>query len=237
VLCATYVRHHTSFYKSFGRRPEGVLELQLSLSTATAAEHYARAAYLETAAILSFQQLAFDLQALRAPASLLEEARQAARDEARHARISLRLARRFAGGQELAAWPRLPRPVRRAPRVFDVAVENATGGCVNETFGTWLQLHQAEHALEPELRAVAAEIARDEAAHAALAFRVFDFFERRLTREERSAIRIAMRQELENCAESADLPGALTRELGLPERTEARRVAKELAGVLLPPAA
>lgn len=247
VLCATYLRKHTPFYKSFGRRPAGVGELPLSTSTATAAEHYARAAYLETAAILSFQQLAFDLQALRAPASLIREARQAARDEARHARVSLRLARRFAAGQELEpwprwswprwSWPRWPRPARRVPSLFDVALENATGGCVNETFGTWLQLHQAEHAPEPELRAVAAQIARDEAAHAAHAFRVFDFFDRSLTPEERRAIRVAMRQELENCANSAELANALAVELGLPGRSEARRIAQQLEGVLLPSAA
>jgi hypothetical protein len=236
VLCATYEEGHLpSGFKSFGRRP--LSSPDLPLAPRTAAEHYARAAYSETVAILSFQQLAFDLEALGAPASLVQEARQAARDEARHARVSLAVARRLGspgllGRTELPPWPTLSRPVRRAPRLFDVALENATGGCVNEIFGTWLQLHQAQHAPEPVLRAVAEQIARDEAEHAALAFRLFDFFDRGLTPDERREIRAAMREELERCEGSSDLTPALTRQLGLPERNEMRRIAQEIERAL-----
>lgn len=229
VLCESYQPGHLSTFTSFGRRPLDVEDLPDA--PRSAAEHYARAAYAETVAILAFQQLAFDLEALGAPASLIQEAREAARDEARHARVSLSLARRL-GATGRPRWPTLSRPIRRAPRLFDVALENATGGCVNEVFGAWLQLHQAAHAPAPELRAVAERIARDEAAHAAHAFRLFDFFDRKLTVEERREVRAAMRGELERCGASLGLTPDIASQLGLPERDEMRRVARAIEAAL-----
>ena len=47
-------------------------------------------------------------------------------------------------------------------------------------FGTWLQLYQASTAPDLRLRSVARRIALDEARHAALSFRIFDWLDQKL---------------------------------------------------------
>lgn len=224
VLCENHLRGYFETFKGFGRAPLAAVEH--GEAPRSAAEHYQRAAFAETAAILSFQQLAFDLEALGAPVRLVRAARRAARDEAHHARISFAVARRLGASRPRRST--LPRPVRRAPRLVDVALENATGGCVSELFGTYLQLYQARHAPSAELRGIARRIAREEAAHAALAFRLFDYLDARLTPEERRQVRASMCEELRRCEASLGLSPELLRELGLPDPAEVRCMAREV---------
>jgi hypothetical protein len=127
----------------------------------------ADAAYLEDAAVTAFEILARDLAAHDAPARLVASARRAARDEIRHARSMARLAR--ARGVVAKRAP----ATRYARRGLErIAIENATEGCVRETYGALVATHQAVHARDPEIRAAMAAIARDETRHAALSWEI-----------------------------------------------------------------
>jgi hypothetical protein len=123
------------------------------------------AAATEAASIRSFLTLRRELRTLGAPAHFVRRAHRAARDEARHTRSMLRLARDRGGEVE---WPH---SVHLPPRDLEaVATENAIEGCVHETWAALLNHHQAAYAADLEVRAVMARIATDEAAHAELAF-------------------------------------------------------------------
>jgi phage gp29-like protein len=126
----------------------------------TLAERLARQAYYEGASVVAFERLADVLAANGAPDDLVARARLAAEDEARHAAIFADLSRArgaSAPAIELAA---------AAPSLFDLAIENATEGCVRETFGAAITLHQAMHAEADDVRAAFAAICDDEAEHA-----------------------------------------------------------------------
>jgi hypothetical protein len=75
---------------------------------------------------------------------------------------------------------RAPEVDDRSPSLRELAVENAREGCVRETYGALIALHQAEHAVSAELREAFAAIADDEIAHAALSWDLARWFERRL---------------------------------------------------------
>jgi len=126
-----------------------------------------RAAALEASAIEAFDIFAGDLAQLGAPARLVRDARRAARDERRHARATAGLAARFGGRVE-----RLPRAHQRPRDVHDIAIENAIEGCVRETFGAAIAAWQAARATDPIVRRAMRSIARDEARHADLGWRV-----------------------------------------------------------------
>jgi rubrerythrin len=230
VICEVKVPGHwesESYLPTpFGRRPAGPTEGR-DEPPRSAREYFERAAADEARAVFAFGQLALDLEELEAPRGMLAEARLAAEDEARHARWTLALARRYDPGAA-----RLPDngqgAVRRKVTVLELALENATAGCVGELFGTWLQVFQSRAATEPFVKATAERIARDEARHAALAFRLFDWLDRRLGPGEREAVRMAMLAEAQLLARAELWSEELAIGLGLPDRAQRSR-----AGVAL----
>jgi hypothetical protein len=177
-------------------------------------DYLARSAELEAAAVVAFQVLEAELCAHGAPQRLLERTRAAARDEVLHARLMQRLAARFGG--EVT-----PRSIRVGPirDLEQVALENALEGCVAETWGCLLGMHQALHATHARLRSAYRRIAADEARHAQLSWDVADWAERQLPAS--AASRVAERRaravsELSRGLASETLPGPLERQLGLP---------------------
>jgi hypothetical protein len=149
-------------------------------------------AALEKASIASFERLARELTAHRAPPSLIRAARRSASDERRHARRVWGLARAH-GAREVRFAP-----VERSIRpLAEVALENATSGCVLETYGAVEAAWQAEHALDPKVRKTMRSIAPDEARHARLAWWIDSWAQLqlnaadrgRITRARRSAVR------------------------------------------------
>jgi hypothetical protein len=129
--------------------------------------HLARAAELEAESIPAFRRLADALVAHGAPEELVYAARAAMTDEGRHWKQTRDLARHRGG-----------RPIRPRVQVSpfalleEVAIDNAVEGCVRETYGALVAAHQAEEARDPGVRRLMAGIATDEAAHAALAWRI-----------------------------------------------------------------
>ena len=135
-----------------GRRTDGLAEPEVKDHGPGAL--FAQVAHLEAASVHAFLRLERELRHHGAPASLIRAARQAARQEAQHARVTRRLARRFGG-----VVPRV-RLVTGEPRSLEaIAVENAVEGQVRERGGALLAHFQLRAAHHPEVRAAMARIA------------------------------------------------------------------------------
>lgn len=131
----------------------------------------------EHASVAAFGKVAAELIALGAPARLVEAAYADALDEHRHTSLCFGLARDL-DGRDLAPGP-FPAAAalgaRRGPRALrlaNLAVESLVDGALNEGVSARVVAGLAKQATEPRARAVLAEIARDEARHAAHGFDV-----------------------------------------------------------------
>ncbi len=207
-----------------GRRPAGHRERVGRGSTPLGA-YFASIAALEAASVGAFEELARELAAHGAPKRLVARARRAARDEVRHAALVGELARRHGGAVKL--------PVARGPRpprtLVALARANAVEGCVRETFGALLALHQAEFAPSADVRAAMTTIARDESAHAILAHDVHRWLVRRLDPKALRSVRAAARRARRRIEASPPAPVAGS---GLPERAAAGALAVALHAAL-----
>src|SRR5262249_53704750 len=158
-----------------------------------------------------------ELLHLGAPRPLVAEARRAAVDEERHARVMARRAR--AKGAHCAIPRARPFPSPRSLEV--VAHENAVEGCVRETFGALLLRWQASHPPDPSLQRVSAGIAGEEPRHAALAWAAARWFEERVdekTRARLGAARARAIRELRRSARALPFDAAV----GLPTPAQRR---------------
>jgi hypothetical protein len=207
-----------------GRRPSGLRPPSRRPDDGLS-RHLADAAWLEAASVNAFRLLRRELASHGAPRRLLRAASRSARDECRHARATRALARRFG-----VCVPRVEGTASLRRSLLDLARENAVEGCVRETWGALVALHQAERAQDPQLRAVMAPIARDELRHAELAFRIESWLTPRLSPAERRQVddsrRAAVRELREELA--IELAAAERARLGLPGSEDARRMLAEL---------
>ncbi len=123
----------------------------------------------EHASVASFGRVALELLSLGAPPELLEQTHRAALDEIRHAKVCIALARACgASPQEPGPLPGLsPRPADLARFAADTFVE----GCVGETTAALVMERAASGVHHHRARRALETIARDEAQHAALAWR------------------------------------------------------------------
>ena len=90
--------------------------------------------------------------------------------------------------------------------ITHIALENTIEGCVREAFGALVATHQAQHATDPELRAMFAAIAKDETEHAALSLDLADWIEPQLSRVERKALADARIEAFAEIERSIDDP-------------------------------
>lgn len=163
----------------------------------------AQMAWLEAASVRAFERLARELRHHGAPRALVRRALASARDEARHARIMSRIARRHG-----ARVPRV-RVEQSAVRDLEtIARENAIEGCVGETFGAAQAAWRAKHAADPEMALAMEAIAPDELGHAALGWAVARWIETKLDRAARDRVDAARagaaRTLLQNACMSAE---------------------------------
>jgi len=182
---------HCELMMLCGRRFDG-------LEDVACGEDFARAAWLEAASIHAFRRLARELRAHRAPEELVTAARSAAKDEARHARLMTRLAKRFG-----AKVPRVAYEDRGVRDLESVARENAVEACVGETFGALLAEWHASHARDAEVRDVMRAIAPDELRHAALGWAVDAWAKTRLSDEANDRVRTARDEAARNLLQNA----------------------------------
>ncbi len=212
-----------------GRRP-GNFGRGVSDETCNAVARYlARQAELEGASVRAFADLHADLVALDAPATLRRAVIRAAADEVRHAATCSRLARRFGGRAPHRAIAAAP---RRDP--LALALDNATEGCVRETYGAAVAGYQARAAGDPPVRRAMYRLARDEARHAALAWRIQRWLAPRLAAADRIVVAEASaraRTELaaEATTDAVTLEPSLQRTLGLPPPAAASAMLASLA--------
>jgi len=188
--------------------------------------HFATTAYLEAAAVDAFQILAGELAAHGAPADLVARAKDAARDEARHWKMTRPLALRYGACAKPKRAGR--RPVRS---LVDIALENSVEGCVRETYGAVVAHHQALAAHDEEVRKVMTAIAEDETRHAILSWELASWVDARLTAEERSKVARARTRAVRRMTKalSADVPTELVTLAGMPDAASAQRLAASLA--------
>ena len=135
------------------------------------AEAWARAGAAEHASVAAFSRLALELMALGAPNALLRDVHQAALDEVGHADACWALARAN-GYAELCAAPFPIREVKLASSLAELAAAAVREGCLAETLGAEVTRAIAELAATPEAQVVLGTIAREEAVHAVLSFRI-----------------------------------------------------------------
>jgi hypothetical protein len=114
------------------------------------------------------------------------------------------------------------------------ARENVVEGCVGESIGASIALHQAERCADAGLRETMSAIARDELRHAALAFRVHAWVVGCLDPVSRGRVRAAAATAIERARARpplADSPHAEA--LGLPHGHTVSAVVDALAPLVL----
>ena len=157
-------------------------------SDSGAAQAWEEAAVAEYSSVGSFSRHLLDLMAVGgAPPRILEDVAAAAADEVRHAAASLQVARLLRGPDApLVAPGALPMPSAPAapPTLKDLAVEVLKDGCVEETVSAALAVAAdlasasdtgADGPALGSARAAVDAIAREEAAHAQLAWRTLSW--------------------------------------------------------------
>lgn len=123
----------------------------------------------EHASVAAFSRVVIELMAVGAPPALLNDTLRAAADEVRHAQACYGMASRFTSAIQ-GPGP-LPAATPRAPTLVQVAVDAFLEGCVGETTAALVAERGAAVATDPHTQDVLAGIAKDEAEHAALAWR------------------------------------------------------------------
>ena len=220
-----------------GRRP--VDEEVLGTDRAGAQGHLDACAILESLSVEAFEELAEQLTAFGAPASLIRRCLEAAGDERRHALALARLG---------AAPPVAERTVaehegaRRGHGLLEVALHNAREGCAAETWAALLAEHRARFAEAPAYREAYATIALDEAGHADLAHALHRWFLSRLRGDERALLETTYARALASlparaARQATSVSPAVRAEFGLPEPRFAARMARDFAVRLLRQAA
>jgi hypothetical protein len=166
-----------------GRRPAAYEGAASPLWLVALGEHLSEVAHMEAAAVWAFDELHADLVRHGAPVHFLNRVAQARADEVQHARVMALRVRAHGGTlREMTA------PAPRALSLFELALLNATEGCVRETYGALVAAHQGKYARSPELRAAFTYIARDEAEHAQLSLELGEWLEAQLSEAERMQI-------------------------------------------------
>lgn len=209
-----------------GRIPGGLLSQVSNCpkqedASASLGAYFAQVAHLEAASVVAFLDLARELAHHGAPEDLIERARQAAREETRHALLTGALARRFGAARVT------PLIERSAPRpLLTIARENAVEGLTRETFGALLAEVQAHAAQDPMIREVMKLIARDETGHAEFSAHLHDWLMSRLNQKERDEVE-QVRQQAEARFRTNAHPSfapALCALAGLPNQETSRRL-------------
>lgn len=134
----------------------------------------------EHASVAAFARLTLDLVALGAPPALVAAAQRDALDEIRHAELCFSLARAIDGKSEgpgpfpAAARARTVSRVRSVA-LAELAVDSLVDGALHEGVSARIVARLARRAVDPTIRAILRDIARDEGRHSAHGWDVVRF--------------------------------------------------------------
>ena len=207
-------RMQTRYMGGIGRRPEGLVVSEAE-GTTEAGAFFARMEQLERAAVIAFERTATLLRAHDAPSHLVRDVLRAGREEERHVVLAARWRAHFGGALAPIDVPELD------TRTLDaLARENATEGCVHETWGAVLAEAHARGALRasPILARDLREIAIDEASHAALSHRLDAWLRGSVSVRARRATDRARRDAIEEVRASLEDDHADLDAIGWPSR-------------------
>lgn len=198
-----------------GRRPVAMTENRPLPSEFAAL--LAETAALEAAAVIAFDELGRSLRQFGAPAELIARAQTAKADEVRHTALMATHAANYGWD---AALPVAAAPAAAAPSyvsLFDLALHNAREGCVNETYGALVALHQAQAAVDLDVRASLAQIADDEVRHAQWSHDLDAWLQPLLSTTQQQAVAAAKATALAELASLAQAPTSEAQiRMGLP---------------------
>jgi hypothetical protein len=213
-----------------GRRPPGLCPEPSRVQGSRAGAFLADVARLEHASIYAFYQLICELSAHGAPEELRLLALDAMLDEVRHAHEVGELARAY--GAEVR-WAQVEPTAPRS--LLDIALDNASEGCVRETFGALLATYQEQTAADLRVREVMAQIARDETQHAQLSWKLMAWLEPQLSEQQQAQVAAAQaRAQIELELEPVPtLNEAERHALGLPDREHALTLLAQLRRAFL----
>lgn len=209
-----------------GRPPSRAVYRGRRHDISTIGGFFAESATREAASVLGFEELARVLERERAPVRLVRWARRSAREEQKHARMmSVQASRRGRKPRSVRALP-----VRRRS-LYHFAKDNLIEGCIVEAHAALALVWSSEHA-PPDLRAVFASIAKDETAHAGLAFEIHAWILRKLDVRQRRLLRTAAVRAFQRLREATAIePSNELVSIGVPPAKIARAFVDRLAAL------
>ena len=179
TICAVEGRGHGNILKSPRPKKDGT------------SHFFARAYHAEASSVAAFLQLRRELALHNAPSELLDRCIKAAKEEIIHARFMAGLAKK--------TNPILPcldfgSVLNRS--LFELALDNATEGCIFESYAALKAHYQANNATNSKIKRLMQRIAKDETNHAQLAWDIHHYLMKRLSAEEQKYIIQAQQEAL-----------------------------------------
>ena len=212
-----------------GRMPNGLVRgnspATPQASVNTLGQYLSDMATMETAAITAFYYLSKELEAYHAPQGLIDRAKQAVIEESRLAEMASLLAASYDGvAAEVTVDEFSLRPL------YDIALENAVEGCINETFAAACGLWQSEQAQLDTFREVIAHITDEELGHAELSWDIHQWIMPQLSEAEQRRIQQAQVEAIENLLFEfkQESDPVLQAAFGLPSKQDAAVLFKQL---------
>ncbi len=216
TLHCEYEKHQSASDQSCGRRPEG-FRAPPSRSQ-TIGDLLADAALLERASVDAFAHMVNELTYHNAPQSLIARSKEAKRDEVRHAKVMATLAKAHGSS------PPQYRGLRQRLRPLkEIAIENMVEGCIRETYGALIALHQGRNAKDKAIANAMSTIAKDELSHAALSWDVHQWIMTELSDDDARALQAAAQEAIAKLKQEAHarVPAERAIQAGLPSAATA----------------
>ena len=195
-------------------RAHGAIKKATMTSGPTPIAHWlARAFHGEASSVAAFSILASELRQHNAPPSLAKRCMRAAKEEVMHARMMSRFC-----AQEGGKASPLDFGTQTKRGIFELAMDNAVEGCIFETYAALRARYQSLHAENKKVRKIMKIIARDETAHAQLAWDIHSWIMPQLSDEQRACVAKEQEKARRKLKESVqNSPStSLSKEIGLP---------------------
>ncbi len=181
-----------------GRGHGDIAKLNVATGRNEQARTFVRAYHAEASSVGAFLQLREELKQHDALEDLQRRCLKAAVQEVHHARMMAKLVE-----DEGGELPPLDFGTLTKRSLFDLALDNAVEGCVYEAYSALKAQYQSRNSTDKRVAHAMKVIARDETAHAQLAWDIHQHLMSRLSKEEQVQIYRAQRTALHTVLEQA----------------------------------